>query len=76
MSRKKPIYSIFQCFRAALMRTASENNHSWREPIDEISKNNAIWLYHANFMIIIGFKPIFSGYSIDFLNADPYSAFF
>jgi hypothetical protein len=76
MSRKKPIYGTFQCFTAALRPDASENNHSWREPIDEISKNNAMWLYHANFMLIIGLKFIFPGYYIDFLDANAYSVFF
>ena len=66
MSRKKPIYGIFQCFTAAFMRDPSENNHSEREPIDEISKNNAIWLYHAIFMLIIALKPIFQEISLIF----------
>jgi hypothetical protein len=57
------------------MRDASENNHSWHEPVDEISKNYAIWLYHANFMITIGLQLIFPGNFIDFLDADAYSAF-
>jgi hypothetical protein len=76
MSRKKPIYGTFQYFRATLRQDASENNHLWREPIDEISENNAIWLYHANFMLIIGLKFIFPGYYIDFLDANANSAFF
>jgi hypothetical protein len=66
MSRKKPIYGTFQCFRATLRRDASENNHSRGEPIDEISENNAVWLYHANFMLIIGLQPIFQGISLIF----------
>ena len=48
------------------MRDASENNHAWRKSIDEISQNNAIWLYHPDFMLIINLNAFF-GYFIDFL---------
>ena len=34
---------------------ALEIKHSQQESIDEISKNNAIWLYPADFMLIIDF---------------------
>jgi hypothetical protein len=53
-----------------------KKNHSRQAPVDEISKNNTIWLYHANFMLIIGLQPVLPGNFIDFPDADAYSAFF
>ena len=52
MSRKKPIYCVFKCFSAALKKTNPKQSLS-QEAIDEISKNNAVWLYPVNFMLII-----------------------
>jgi hypothetical protein len=76
MSRKKPIYGIFQVFRATLMRVASENHQTERKPIDEIQKNKAIKLYHRNFMLIIDLKSIFPENFIDFRDTNAYSDLF
>jgi hypothetical protein len=40
MSRKKPIYCVFEYFSAALKKTNPQQSLS-QEAIDEISKNNA-----------------------------------
>jgi hypothetical protein len=39
---------------------AAKNNYKLSTAIDEIAKNNAIWLYHSNFMLIVRRQYIFS----------------
>ena len=56
------------------MRDAPKTIIHGRSLLTKYTKNNAMWLYHTNFMLIIGLQLIFPENFIDFLDADAYSA--